>query len=81
MVLLIFQNALYNHLAISSLSADFSPPDNGKIKIFIVVGAVVLALLLTVTILGILWCKGCIGGSLSREKGNHTCAYRDVETR
>ncbi|KAB1221472.1 hypothetical protein CJ030_MR2G028847 [Morella rubra] len=51
-----------------SVQSDFSPPDNGKIKIFIVVGAVVLALLLTVTILGILWCKGCIGGSLSREK-------------
>ncbi|KAF5472299.1 hypothetical protein F2P56_009030 [Juglans regia] len=44
-----------------------NPPDNVKTTIFIVTGALVLALLL---ILGILWWKGCIGSRISREKGN-----------
>jgi hypothetical protein len=51
-------------------------------KIFIVVGALVL-LLLIFLILGILWWKGCWGGRISREQGTHftliLCANLDVE--
>ncbi|GMY37734.1 probable leucine-rich repeat receptor-like serine/threonine-protein kinase At3g14840 [Fagus crenata] len=50
-----------------SVESDFSPPDDGKMKIFIVVGALVL-LLLIFLILGILWWKGCWGGRISREQ-------------
>ena len=45
---------------------DFHPPSDGKKKMFIVVGAVALALFL---ILGILWWKFCFGGRISREQG------------
>ncbi|GMY37735.1 probable LRR receptor-like serine/threonine-protein kinase At1g07650 [Fagus crenata] len=51
-----------------SVESDFSPPDDGKIKISIVVGAIVLVLLLISMILCILWWKGCLGGRISREK-------------
>ncbi|XP_050287450.1 probable leucine-rich repeat receptor-like serine/threonine-protein kinase At3g14840 [Quercus robur] len=50
-----------------SVEADFSLPDDGKMKISIVVGAVVVVLLLIFMILGILWWKGCLGGRKSRE--------------
>ncbi|KAM3748545.1 hypothetical protein ACB098_05G117600 [Castanea mollissima] len=50
-----------------SVEADFSLPDDGKMKISIVVGAVVVVLLLIFMILGILWWKGCLGGKKSRE--------------
>ncbi|KAG6692172.1 hypothetical protein I3842_10G100200 [Carya illinoinensis] len=51
---------------ISAISIENdNPPDNVKTTIFIVTGALVLALLL---ILGILWWKGCIGSRISREK-------------
>ncbi|KAK4589620.1 hypothetical protein RGQ29_020265 [Quercus rubra] len=50
-----------------SVEADFSLPDDGKIKISIVVGAIVVVLLLIFMILGILWWKGCLGGRKSRE--------------
>ncbi|KAL4627310.1 hypothetical protein ACB092_05G157500 [Castanea dentata] len=50
-----------------SVEADFNPPDDGKMKISIVVGAVVAVLLLIFMILGILWWKGCLGGRKSRE--------------
>ncbi|GMY37751.1 probable leucine-rich repeat receptor-like serine/threonine-protein kinase At3g14840 [Fagus crenata] len=52
-----------------SVESDFSTPDDGKIKISIVVGAIVLVLLLISMILCILWWKGCLGGRISREKG------------
>ncbi|KAF5472315.1 hypothetical protein F2P56_009042 [Juglans regia] len=59
-------NGTYGPL-ISALSIENdNPPDNVKTTIFIVTGALVLALLL---ILGILWWKGCIGSRISREKG------------
>ena len=50
------------------LCVDFEPPSNGKKKIFIAVGAVVVALVLFL-ILGILWWKVCFGGRISREQG------------
>ncbi|KAM3748469.1 hypothetical protein ACB098_05G111100 [Castanea mollissima] len=50
-----------------SVEADFSLPDDGKMKISIVVGAVVVVLLLIFMILGILWWKGCLRGKKSRE--------------
>ena len=53
-------------LSYVSFSVDRSPPVDGKI----VVGAVVSVLLLIFMILGILWWKGCMGGRISREKGN-----------
>ncbi|XP_065621398.1 probable leucine-rich repeat receptor-like serine/threonine-protein kinase At3g14840 isoform X1 [Quercus suber] len=59
-----------------SVEADFSLPDDGKMKI--VVGAVVVVLLLIFMILGILWWKGCLGGRQSRENGNLCKSY--VET-
>ncbi|KAF5472316.1 hypothetical protein F2P56_009043 [Juglans regia] len=58
-------NGTYGPL-ISALSIENdNPPDNGQTTIFIVTGALVLALLL---ILGILCWKGCIGSRISREK-------------
>ena len=59
---------LYNQFPLLFFSSpDFSPPDY---KIFIVVGAVVSALLLIFMILGIrMWIKKW--GRISREKGNH----------
>ncbi|XP_065634987.1 probable LRR receptor-like serine/threonine-protein kinase At1g07650 isoform X2 [Quercus suber] len=50
-----------------SVEADFSPPDDGKMKISIVVGAVVVVLLLIFMILRIFWWKGCLGGRISQE--------------
>nr|XP_023874813.1 probable LRR receptor-like serine/threonine-protein kinase At1g07650 [Quercus suber] len=50
-----------------SVEADFSHPDDSKMKISIVVGAVVVVLLLIFMILGILWWKGFLGGRKSRE--------------
>nr|POE70750.1 putative leucine-rich repeat receptor-like serine/threonine-protein kinase [Quercus suber] len=50
-----------------SVEADFSLPDDGKMKIYIVVGALVAVLLLIFMILGILWWEGCLGGRKSRE--------------
>ncbi|XP_041027250.1 probable leucine-rich repeat receptor-like serine/threonine-protein kinase At3g14840 isoform X3 [Juglans microcarpa x Juglans regia] len=55
-------------LLISAISIEINdnPPHNVKTTIFIVTGALVLALLL---IFGILCWKGCIGSRISREKG------------
>ncbi|XP_062162696.1 probable LRR receptor-like serine/threonine-protein kinase At1g07650 isoform X3 [Alnus glutinosa] len=50
-----------------SVESDFSPPNDDE-KIFIIVGAVVSALLLIFMILGILMWKIYIGGRISREK-------------
>jgi hypothetical protein len=44
-----------------------------------VVGAVVFAWFVILTILGILRWKGCLGGRISREKGNKYYANMDVE--
>ena len=72
------------HFSAPPIKNDFSAPDNGKMKTFIVVGALVL-LLLIFFILGILWWKGCLGGRISREQGTHftliLCANLDVEIR
>ncbi|KAM3748471.1 hypothetical protein ACB098_05G111300 [Castanea mollissima] len=54
------------HISAISVEADFSLLDDGKMKISIVVGAVVVVLLIFM-ILGILWWKGCLGGRKSRE--------------
>ncbi|KAM3748472.1 hypothetical protein ACB098_05G111400 [Castanea mollissima] len=52
-----------------SVESDFILPDyeDNKMKISIVVGAIVLVLLLIFMILGILWWKGYLGGRISRE--------------
>nr|POF08866.1 putative lrr receptor-like serine/threonine-protein kinase [Quercus suber] len=52
-----------------SVESDFVLPDHedGTMKIFIVVGAIVLVLLLIFMILGILWWKGCLGRRIPRE--------------
>nr|XP_023889526.1 probable LRR receptor-like serine/threonine-protein kinase At1g07650 [Quercus suber] len=59
-----------------SVESDFILPDyednkidyeDNKMKISIVVGAIVLVLLLIFMILGILWWKGNLGGRISRE--------------
>ncbi|KAK4589476.1 hypothetical protein RGQ29_020162 [Quercus rubra] len=51
-----------------SVESDFSPHDGKKkISIAVRVGAVVVVLLLIFMILGILWWKGCLGGSSSGE--------------
>ncbi|KAJ9690791.1 hypothetical protein PVL29_013112 [Vitis rotundifolia] len=50
-----------------SVKADFEPPSDVKKKIFIVVGAVAMALVLFL-VLGILWWKVCFGGRISREQ-------------
>ncbi|GMY04826.1 probable leucine-rich repeat receptor-like serine/threonine-protein kinase At3g14840 [Fagus crenata] len=61
-----------------SVESDFSPPDDGKIKISIVVGAIVLVLLLISMILCILWWKGCLGGRISREKVSFRETLREI---
>ncbi|RVW79034.1 putative LRR receptor-like serine/threonine-protein kinase [Vitis vinifera] len=50
-----------------SVKADFEPPSDVKKKIFIVVGAVAVALVLFL-VFGILWWKVCFGGRISREQ-------------
>ncbi|XP_059435623.1 probable LRR receptor-like serine/threonine-protein kinase At1g07650 isoform X2 [Corylus avellana] len=50
-----------------SVESDFSPPNDDK-KIFIIVGAVVSAILVIFMILGFLMWKIYIGGRISREK-------------
>ncbi|XP_034697457.1 probable LRR receptor-like serine/threonine-protein kinase At1g07650 isoform X5 [Vitis riparia] len=50
-----------------SVKADFEPPSGVKKKIYIVVGAVAVALVLFL-VLGILWWKVCFGGRISREQ-------------
>ena len=57
---------------------DFSLPDDGKMKIPIVVGAVIVVLLLIFMIWGILWWKGCLGGRKSRENGNLCKSYVQI---
>ena len=85
-VLDIFQNAILSSLFLADFlfSVDFSPPDDGKMKIFIMVGALALVLLIFF-ILGILWWKGCLGRRISREEGTHftliLCANLGVEIR
>ncbi|KAM3700637.1 hypothetical protein ACB098_05G111500 [Castanea mollissima] len=51
-----------------SVEADFSPPGNSKMKILIGVGTGVSVLFLFFMILVILWWKGYIGNTMSREK-------------
>ena len=49
---------------------DFTPPDHGKKKIFIAVGAIFsLGLCLILIIVVIAWWNGYLGGRTSREEG------------
>lgn len=48
---------------------DFPPPDHGKKKIFIAVGAISLGLCLILIIVVIARWKGYLGGRTSREEG------------
>ncbi|EOY27888.1 Leucine-rich repeat transmembrane protein kinase, putative [Theobroma cacao] len=51
-----------------SVKSEFKPPNDRQKKIFIVVGAVGLVLLLVLMILGALWWKGCLWDRISREE-------------
>ncbi|KAK6268570.1 hypothetical protein QUC31_012730 [Theobroma cacao] len=53
-----------------SVKSEFKPPNDRQKKIFIVVGAVGLVLLLVLMILGALWWKGCLWDRISREEGD-----------
>ncbi|KAJ7947202.1 putative Kinase [Quillaja saponaria] len=51
-----------------SIESDFKPPDDGKNKISIVVGAVVSAVVITIVIIGILWWRFCSKSKKSWEQ-------------
>ncbi|XP_021294046.1 probable LRR receptor-like serine/threonine-protein kinase At1g07650 isoform X1 [Herrania umbratica] len=51
-----------------SVKSEFKPPNDRQKKIFIVVGAVGLVLLLVLMILGAIWWKGCLWDRISREE-------------
>ncbi|KAK3006532.1 hypothetical protein RJ639_015905 [Escallonia herrerae] len=52
-----------------SIESDFKPPDNRKKKIIIAVGVSSSALFLILTLIGIAWWSGYLGGRRSREQG------------
>ena len=80
MVLNIFQNAILKllSLVIFFFFVDFSIPDDGKMKISIVVGVIIVVLLLIFMILCIFWWKGYLGGRISQENGNLCKSYVDI---
>ncbi|KAE8734298.1 putative LRR receptor-like serine/threonine-protein kinase [Hibiscus syriacus] len=51
-----------------SVKSEFKPPNDGQNKTFIVVGAVVSLLILVLMILGVLWWKGWLCDTISREE-------------
>ncbi|GMI72907.1 leucine-rich repeat receptor-like kinase with extracellular malectin-like domain 1 [Hibiscus trionum] len=51
-----------------SVKSEFTPPNDRKKKIIIVVGAVVLFSILVLMILGVLWWKGLLWDRISREE-------------
>ncbi|CAK9148053.1 unnamed protein product [Ilex paraguariensis] len=58
-----------------SMKANFKPPPDGKTKVFIAVGVAALVLCIILTVLLILWWKGCMGGSNSREQGGEALLH------
>jgi hypothetical protein len=67
---------MINLLGKFSFHIDSKP---SKWKTIIVVGTIVFVLFVILTILGILWWKDCLGGRISREKGNKHYANLDEE--
>ena len=72
------QNAILKLLSLVIFIFSRFLPDDGKMKISIVVGAIVVVLLLIFMILRILWWKGCLGVRISQENGNLCKSYVDI---
>ncbi|KAK3006531.1 hypothetical protein RJ639_015904, partial [Escallonia herrerae] len=64
-----------------SIESDFKPPDNRKKKIIIAVGVLTSALCLILTLIGIAWWSGYLGGRRSWEQDGTVIAVKQLSSK